>query len=144
MTVLYLADECCYWYTAVPGECSCSVDPYPVSVPCGIVNRHDPQTNVSVRWYWSGDQEAAGVRGTLLTNSSKYSLLINLAVTSLPNKSALFNDYYTLIIQNFATSDFGYYWCQIVVNDTCLLLHLRMVTLLKTLQLELAQQVYYD
>ena len=62
------------------------------------------------------------MRGTLLTNSSKYSLLINLAVTSLPNKSALFNDYYTLIIQNFATSDFGYYWCQIVVNDTCLLL----------------------
>ena len=64
------------------------------------------------------------MRGTLLTNSSKYSLLINLAVESLNNKSisALFNDEYTLIIQNFTTSDFGYYWCQIVVNDTCLLL----------------------
>ena len=62
------------------------------------------------------------MRGTLLTNSSKYSLLINLAVTSLNNESALFTDEYTLIIQNFTTSDFGYYWCQIVVNDTCLLL----------------------
>ena len=62
------------------------------------------------------------MRGTLLTNSSKYPLLINLAVNSLNNESALFNDVYTLIIQNFTTSDFGYYWCQIVVNDTCLLL----------------------
>ena len=69
-----------------------------------------------------GDQEAAGVRGTLLTNSSKYPLLLSLAVTSPHNESALFNDDYTLIVQNFTTSDFGYYWCQIVVNDTCLLL----------------------
>ena len=62
------------------------------------------------------------MRGTLLTNSSKYSLLVYLAETSLNNESALFNDEYTLSIQNFTTSDFGYYWCQIVVNDTCLLL----------------------
>ena len=62
------------------------------------------------------------MRGTLLTNSSKYSLLINLAVISLYNESALFNDVHTLVIQKFTTSDFGYYWCQIVVNDTCLLL----------------------
>ena len=62
------------------------------------------------------------MRGTLLTNSSKYPLLINLAVIGLTNEPALINDDYTLIVQNFTTSDFGYYWCQIVVNDTCLLL----------------------
>ena len=71
---------------------------------------------VRVRWYRSLD---------LVTSeevTDEHDARVSFA--SLPAMSGyltgLFRDSYALIIRNISSSDNGYYWCQIIANETCL------------------------
>ena len=89
---------------------------------CGVyVPRINPTT---VRWYWTGSEELAGVSGTWITNdSSGYSLTAAQSSDPVVNGVyiGLFYDQYSLTILNFNSSDLGYYWCQIIINNTVIL-----------------------
>ena len=69
-----------------------------------------------VRWYRSlnlvTSEDVTGVHDTQLVHSSSpfsYGFL-----------TGLFRDTYSLSIRNITSSDNGYYWCQIIANETCL------------------------
>ena len=89
---------------------------------CGVyVPRINPTT---VRWYWTGSEELAGVSGTWITDdSSGYSLTAAQSSDPVVNGVyiGLFYDQYSLTILHFNSSDLGYYWCQIVINNTVVL-----------------------
>ena len=89
---------------------------------CGVyVPRINPTT---VRWYWTGSEELAGVSGTWITNDSPgYSLTAAQSSDPVVNGVyiGLFYDQYSLNILDFNSSDLGYYWCQIVINNTVVL-----------------------
>ena len=89
---------------------------------CGVyVPRINPTT---VRWYWTGSKELAGVSGTWITDGSPgYSLTAAQSSDPIVNGVyiGLFYDQYSLIILSFNSSNLGYYWCQILINDTVML-----------------------
>ena len=94
---------------------------------CQVYSPHDEYTNLSVMWYKSATgvstreegnliQESKGGRHTFLALQASSAVNDSLSVVH-----GLFLDVFRLTVNTFDTSiDDGYYWCQIVVNDTCL------------------------
>ena len=74
----------------------------------------DSETNVQVKWYRSRDEQIAGrIEGENIkhTDISGQTTVKTNSVTTMQ---------YGLQIKNFSNSDIGYYWCQMVVNNTAL------------------------
>ena len=69
-----------------------------------------------VRWYRSLDlvtsEDVSGDYEVLLHYSS--------IPISFGHLTGLFRNVYALVIRNVSYSDNGYYWCQIIANETCL------------------------
>ena len=77
---------------------------------------HQPQNssnNIEVRWYRSRVEETAGINGEILIDDTKYDrgAPVNLQAATLQ---------YGIGILRFNSSDRGYYWCQLVVNNITL------------------------
>ena len=105
------ADDCCYRYHTVPGNLTCNPHGRPrfVLFHC-LVYAPSTAVGVRMRWYRSN---SVGL-GDNLFEVNNY----------LP-PSGHVEEYIVLSatawIENFTSIDNGYYWCQIEVNNTCLL-----------------------
>ena len=73
----------------------------------------DNQTDVQVEWYRSRDEQTAGIEIENLTHT-------HISIHSSGNFNSTTFIQYRLDIKNFSDSDRGYYWCQMVVNNTAL------------------------
>lgn len=115
--------NCSHYYYIQPVS-AIDCNPLGANLPltCGVyVPRINPTT---VRWYWTGSEELAGVSGTWITDdSSGYSLTAAQSSDPVVNGVyiGLFYDQYSLTILDFNSSDLGYYWCQIIINNTVVL-----------------------
>ena len=115
--------NCSHYYYIQPVS-AIDCNPLGANLPltCGVyVPRINPTT---VRWYWTGSEELAGVSGAWITNDSpEYSLTAAQSSDPVVNGVyiGLFYDQYSLTVMNFNSSDLGYYWCQIVINNTVVL-----------------------
>ena len=109
--------ECCYWYRrfpATPSACYGTTQTATVSLVCEV--QYWPLNNsndIEVKWFKSRSEESAGKEGELLIDENKYR---EFGLTSV-NQSFI---RYILGILNFNSSDRGYYWCQISVNNVSL------------------------
>ena len=109
--------ECCYWYRRFPATpLACHGPPQSTIVTLFCDVEHQPQNsidNIEVRWYRSRVEETAGINGEILIDDAKYDrgAPVNLQAATLK---------YGLGILRFNSSDRGYYWCQLVVNNITL------------------------
>ena len=111
-----ILEQCCYWHDVVPGnnsECMVTLD-QTAYLKCVVFVPHEELGRV--RWHRSLD---------LVTSediTDEY--VVQIQSASLPvmsgNMTGLFKDSYSLIIHNISSSDSGYFWCQIITNETCL------------------------
>ena len=79
---------------------------------------------MTVNWYRTDRRELAGIQGVWIENvTEKYVLTLTQASDNGSENcttDAINFSYFSLQIINFTASDSGYYWCQIVLNKTCL------------------------
>lgn len=122
----FVTDRCCYYYSIVPKNVTtvpCNPEGMDINWVCWIHTPHENNTYFSVQWYKAAlgtvDMEQ---RELLSEMRGKYKF----TTTRLPSTvnsselSELFVHEFALTINNFSSSiDDGYYWCQIVVNDSC-------------------------
>ena len=120
MCLKLLTERCCFLYRVVPGNNSeCVVTQgQTMALRCEVVVPRDGNNNPveTVRWYRSIDL----VTSVDITN--EYTIQKGLT-SSEPFSSGrfagLYGDTYILLIRNISSSDSGYYWCQIITNETC-------------------------
>ena len=97
----------------------CNPDGVDIPLFCGVyVPQNVPTT---VKWYQSKTEDLAGVSGTLIIEEPlKYSMEVTRSADPIVNGMfmGLFYDQHSLRITNFNQSDSGYYWCQLIVNET--------------------------
>ena len=119
--------QCCYLYGSVPhNESNCVAEGSQLSLNFYIYNPHDNFTNMTVRWFRNGNMARSSSSNEEITdNQSEYMLFQdNASNPSLTieniNCSAgpLYRDIFILFINNFSSDKNGYYWCQIVVNNS--------------------------
>ena len=96
--------------------CSRSVSDSTVHLICEVQYLLcDNITNIEVNWYRTMREDTAGMEGerlTSVTSSYRWTQVTN---------STIATELFLLEIRNFsATSDTGYYWCQLVVNNVSL------------------------
>ena len=72
--------------------------------------------SIEVNWYRSRDVDSAGREGEILNNENKYQQFDS--ESTIVNQTSIRQ--YTLGILRFSSSDRGYYWCQMVVNNESL------------------------
>ena len=129
MSTPVFTGQCCYYYHGVPNNVtmmSCNPEGSTIRWNCQVYSPHDPNTDLSVKWYRSTTEEIARERGELITEvSGKYTFSMSRATSAVNDSQSLvdglFLDVFILTIDNFnSTVDDGYYWCQMVINDSCL------------------------
>ena len=115
-----IVGECCYWYRRFPATpLACHGTPQGTTVHLFCEIEYQPPNgsyNIEVHWYRSRDEESAGILGELLNDENKYLQF----ETDLIPMNQTFIRQYGLGISRFNSSDRGYYWCQIVVNNVSL------------------------
>ena len=119
--VHYTSGECHYWYRtfpATPSDCFKTNRTTTVGLICEVEYRalNSSDDIIEVRWYRSRDEEATGIAGELLNDTNKYQQFRG--DSRLTNQT--FIRLYYLGILRFNSSDRGYYWCQMVVNNESL------------------------
>ena len=107
-----MTGECCYWYTRFPATATCNrnttADSLTLTLACDVQYwLSDSTTNVEVKWYRSKSEQSAGIEGERLNHAH-----ISGPVTS---NNVTFIQYGLEISRS--TSDQGYYWCQMIVNN---------------------------
>ena len=118
-----ILDQCCYFYASAPhNESNCIPQGQELSLECIIHNPRDSFTNFSVRWFRSSDTLSALAEDIADIQSTEY-VLYNLTpkMTILQRsctQGRLYADTFVLIINHFTTDKNGYYWCQILINDS--------------------------
>ena len=82
---------------------------------------HDVNNNPvgKVRWYWSL-YLVASKEVTAAADKYVFSDLFSSELVSTGDFVGLYKDLYILSIVNISFSDNGYYWCQIISDQTCL------------------------
>ena len=124
---LLCIDQCCYFYDGVPKNVttvSCTPEGIRITWTCQAYS--PPNTNLSVKWYRSATEDKARKEGELISEiDGIYQFDATHALSPFMNNQSivdgLFLNVFELIVENFSTSkDDGYYWCQLVVNDSCL------------------------
>ncbi len=126
--IISCIDRCCYYYHGVPANVTampCNPDDSAITWECQVYGPRDPATNLSVKWYRSMSNVSARQEGELILErkGGRYTFSVTRATSPLNNSqmivNGLFLDHFQLTIHNYESSiDGGYYWCQMVVNDT--------------------------
>lgn len=113
--------KCCYLYVRIPADLSCNPrgSPRTVVLQCTV---YAPSAAIGrVRWYSSESEGLAGIVGELVgvigLDSCFRIPLMNSSITY----RGLTQMGCNMAIRNFTSRDNGYYWCQVEVNNTCLL-----------------------
>ena len=129
MSTPVFTGQCCYYYHGVPNNVtmmSCNPEGSTIRWNCQVYSPHDPNTDLSVKWYRSTTEEIAREWGEMISEmSGKYTFSTSRASLAVNDSQSLvdglFLDVFILTIDNFnSTVDDGYYWCQMVINDSCL------------------------
>lgn len=129
-----LPDLCCYKYQALivsVNVTKCNPDGFNLELLCAVYwpKAIEPFTELTVNWYKSKEQPdlLAGLEGEMIENTThKYVLTVTQpTVEDYETQSTIGSDtvnsqYFSLGIINFTTDDSGYYWCQMIVNSSCL------------------------
>ena len=121
-----ILDQCCYFYGSAPhNESNCIPDGQQVQFHCVIHNPRDTFTNLSVRWFRRSNisTPAEDIADIQSAESEYIFLRYNQRISSLRRnctQGRLYADIFALIINNFNTSKDGYYWCNILVNNSFL------------------------
>ena len=127
--VLSCAGRCCYYYHGVPRnitDMSCNPEGSRISWVCQVYSPHDSSSTLSVKWYKSVTEETARKYGQEITEViGKYDFSTQRASAPISNNQSIVNglilDIFELTILEFdSNTDDGYYWCQLLINDTCL------------------------
>ena len=114
-------------YGSVPhNESNCVIEGRQIALNFIIYNPRDNFTNWTVRWFRNDNMSRATLSTEELThNQSEYILFqVNASNLSLANGNIncsagpLYRDIFILFINNFSSDKNGYYWCQIVVNNS--------------------------
>ena len=121
LPINYTSGECHYWYRrfpATPSVCQGTNQTTTVTLVCEVqywsLNSSD---SIQVRWYRSRDEETAGIEGKILYyDEIKYQQ--SNSTQTRENQTII--GQYVLGILRFNSSDRGYYWCQMVVNNVSL------------------------
>ena len=125
-----ITDHCCYYYSTVPRNVTtvlCNPEGLDISWGCWVHSPHEDNTTLTVQWYKAALGTTDMAQGELLSErSDKYDFtttrLPPLPIFNSSELNGLILDEFILTISNFSSSnDDGYYWCQIVVNGSCLL-----------------------
>ena len=106
-----MTGECCYWYTQFPATATCNRNTLSTTLTLSCDVQYllsDNTTNVEVKWYRSKSERSAGIEGERLNHTH-----ITGPVT-VNNIGTIIQ--YDLEISR-STSDQGYYWCQMIVNN---------------------------
>ena len=118
--VNYTSGECHYWYRrfpATPSVCHGTNQTTTVTHICEVEYRAlNSSDSIEVRWYRSRDEETAGIEGEVLNDENKYPQFNS----DLRQVNQTFIRQYILGILRFNSSDRGYYWCQMVINNVSL------------------------
>ena len=91
-----------------------------------VYNLRDPFTNLTVRWFRSMDVTRAISSTEVITTNilggyaDSSNVVTNSTFDTNCTRGLLYKDTFFLVIHNFTTDKDGYYWCQIVVNDSYL------------------------
>ena len=131
MYIVYADSQCCYLYGSVPhNDSNCIPENGQFILNYIVYNPRDNFTDLTVRWFRSMDVTRATSSTEVIATSvsSEYILTRTQfpgAVTSSTvdtncTQGSLYKDMFLLSIPNFTTDKDGYYWCQIVINDTYL------------------------
>ena len=118
-------DGCCYHYTIVPTNVSrCNPQGLNPRLLCAVNSPQDPFTNITVNWYRSDTENSAGINGEQIDNVTEKYVITSTQISDRNNENSTRDGinlhYFRLQIINFTASDGGYYWCQIMLNKTCL------------------------
>ena len=127
--IISYVDQCCYYYHGVPKNVtsmSCNPDGSTITWECQVYSPRDPGTSLYVKWYRSDSGVSVREEGELITEGKggRYDFSVTRATSPALNDSqmivnGLFLDHFLLTIRNYNSSvDGGYYWCQMIVNDT--------------------------
>ena len=117
-----ILDQCCYFYASAPyNDSNCIPESDQLPLNCIIHNPRDAFTNLSVRWYRSRDMSAvaediADIQSTEYMFNSYSPRMSSLQTNCTLGR--LYADTFSLIIDNFTPDKNGYYWCQILINDS--------------------------
>ena len=126
--IVYTDTQCCYLYGSIPqNNSNCFPEGTPISLQYIIYNPHDNFTNLLVRWYRNGNLTRASTStNEIVASQGDYELHQNSAIEEARLNSEncsdgpLYRDTFFLHIYNFTSHNNGYYWCQIIVNDSVL------------------------
>ena len=118
--------QCCYMYGSVPhNESNCVYEGRQLSLHFIVYNPHDTLTELTVRWFRSDNITRTALSTEEIQDSNEYELLLELSSESAVdiniencNHNRLYKDVFTLRIHNFTSEKNGYYWCQIIVNNS--------------------------
>ena len=107
--VAFLLGNCSYWYDEHPFPALCN--PLGVSIVMRCIVYVPVNSSAELRWYWTPEEEDAGMCGTLITGEEdKYTI-------EYPNFVGVIEPYTGFIgnlkVLDFNLQDIGYYWCQI-------------------------------
>ena len=128
MYIVCADGQCCYFYGSVPlNDSNCVPENGRFILNCIVYNPRDNFTNLTVRWFRTKNATRA-TSSTEVITSGEYILsqtqVSGAATSSTVNTNcthgSLYEDVFLLVIPNFATDKDGYYWCQIVINDSYL------------------------
>ena len=105
--VACLLGNCSYWYDRHPFPALCN--PLGVSIVMRCTTFVPVNSSAELRWYWTPEEEDAGMCGTLITGEEdKYNIQYPTGV--IEPYTGLIGD---LKVLDFNLQDIGYYWCQI-------------------------------
>ena len=119
VSISHFIGQCCYLYGSVSRNVSnCVPEGDQLPLTCIVHNPRDSYTTLSVRWFRSSGMSAPAeditdIQSTLSNHTQ--------TLTSLQRnctQGALYADTFPLIIHNFTADKDGYYWCQILINDS--------------------------
>ena len=103
----------------------CNPDGNTVTWECQVYSPRNPGSSLSVKWYRSASVVSVREEGELIEEQEggRYTFTVTRATSPLNDSqmivNGLFLDHFQLTIHNYESSiDGGYYWCQMVVNDT--------------------------
>ena len=114
-----VTDECCYIYGSIANDRNnCVPEGRQFNLNFIIYNPHDNFTNLTVRWF----RNTAATVNMLIDDELSTTMLgdFPLSIHELTGNcsSDLYRDTFMLSIVNFTIDQNGYYWCQLVINDT--------------------------
>ena len=92
-----------------------------------VYHPRDTFTDLTVRWFRSVDVTRATLSTEIIATNipgeymfGRFSSHASSAIDTNCSYGSLYKDAFALIIHNFTTDKDGYYWCQIVINDSYL------------------------